>query len=292
MLSSVVPMKLSLSWIVTLCTLFGLLGPSGCGLLGVSVAGASPEFEDLVRASVFAEHPGVAPGETVWVGVHFEVAEGWHIYWPGQNDTGMVTTITPSGPEWVSFGSPVWPAPTRYYPPGGTSLDHVLKGGVTVMVPVSVSTDAEVGRDLTLRFALEWLACEEVCIPGDATVELTLPVTGEMPAADPAAVRRIERVRGRQPAQVPEDQRVVVVEWNGWVATVRARGAYSVAFYPDERSTPVVDLLKSGLVTESDVLRLRFDKQEPELSGVVEVFARDGRSRVYSVRSSPEASGG
>lgn len=253
--------------------------------------GAEAAEETLVRASALAERAGITPGGTVWIGVRFEIKDGWHTYWPGQNDTGLGTEITPSGPDSVAFGPIRWPAPHRYTAPGDI-LDHVHDGEVTALIPVTASADAPVGSTLELSFDLAWLVCDAVCIPGWKTVTLRLPVVAETGDADPATAGVFAAARARIPEPVPADGRVVTTEWEkgpddaGPIASLRARGAFRMAFYPDQDCDRVRGLLESG-ATESDELRLRFDERQPTLSGVVEVFSRDGRSKVYKIRSQP-----
>ena len=61
-----------------------------------------------------------------------------------------------------------------------------------------------------------------------------------------------------------------------------------MAFYPDDAGDRVVGLLRDG-EADSDELVLRLNGQEPRLSGVVEVFSADGKSKVYSIGSTPGA---
>lgn len=257
-----------------------------------SDAGDETAEEVLVRASAVAERPGVTPGGTVWVGVRFEIKDGWHTYWPGQNDTGFGTEITPSGPEGVSFGPIAWPAPHRYTAPGDI-LDHVHESEVTALVPVTAPAGAAIGSSLDLSFDLAWLVCKSVCIPGWETVTLSLPVVEATPGTDASVAGVFAAARARIP--VPGDGRAVTVEWDkaaqdsgGRTVRLRASGASRMAFYPDDAGDRVVGLLRDGEAA-SEELVLRLNGQEPRLSGVVEVFSADGKSKVYSIGSTPGA---
>ena len=257
-------------------------------LFSASFASAQPHpdtGEPLVRASVHAEHTGIAPGQTVWIGVRFEVADGWHTYWPGQNDTGFGTVVNPSGPASVTFGPIQWPAPRRYVSPGNI-LDHVYEKSVLILVPATLATDATPGDQIELNFALDWLVCKELCIPGDDTVRLTLPVTAEPGEPNTSLAAEFAAARARLPHENSEPERIVTVDWQGEHAIVRARGAHHMAFYPDSRSSRVADLLSSG-VAESDTLRLQMRGESPTLSGYVEVTLHDQRSRIFRVKSDP-----
>ena len=258
-------------------------------LLPTPMAHAQPHpgtGEPLVRASAHAEHAGIAPGQTVWVGVRFQIEDAWHIYWPGQNDTGFGTTVSPSGPAGVTFGPVLWPAPKRYVSPGDI-LDHVYENAVMALVPVTLSAEAEAGEQIELTFASDWLVCRELCIPGDATVSLTLPVRAAPAEPNTSATPHFAEARSRLPNDSDGTERVVTVEWHGSTAVIRARGAHHMAFYPDDRSTRVRNLLASGQA-QADALRLEVEADNPRLSGYVEVTIRDQRSRVYRIDSTPQ----
>lgn len=245
----------------------------------------------MVRVSAVSEHAGVSPGGTVWVGVRFEMRDDWHIYWPGQNDTGMATEIRATGTPGVSFGEVVWPAPERHTAPGGI-LDHVYHGDVTALIPVTAPEDAALGTDLSLSFDVAWLVCETVCVPGWETVTVTLPVV-EAPVLTEGCAGVFAAARARIPERPSPAERVVTASWDSDRVMLRARGADRMAFYPDPACSPVADLLIDG-AREGDSLTLRLKDGvgagggAPVLSGMVEIFARDGRSRVYQVRSAPE----
>lgn len=259
-------------------------------LFTASLASAQPHpdtGEPLVRTSAHAEHASIAPGQTVWIGVRFEIADGWHTYWPGQNDTGFGTVISPEGPASVTFGRIRWPAPKRYVSPGNI-LDHVYEKSVLVLVPATLAPDATPGEEIELSFALDWLVCKELCIPGDDTVKLTLPISAEPGEPNTSLAPEYAAARARLPYDNSEPERVVIVEWHGNDAVLRARGAHHMAFYPDARSSRVSDLLNSG-VSESDALRLRVEGERPTLSGYVEVTIRDQRSRIYRINSDPRS---
>jgi DsbC/DsbD-like thiol-disulfide interchange protein len=110
--------------------------------------------------------------ETVLL-VTFEIADGWHLYWPGYNDTGFAPkfTLTSDQPG-VTFGAPTWPSPVRHAAEGEI-VDHIYEGRLTVAVPVHrpEGTSASV----TLNIGCKYLVCKESCLPGAANVSITVP---------------------------------------------------------------------------------------------------------------------
>ncbi|MFK7883473.1 MAG: protein-disulfide reductase DsbD domain-containing protein [Phycisphaerales bacterium] len=262
---------------------------SAIPLFGASVAAqpSDEEYADLVNPSVIAELNGIAPGGTVWVGIHFEIKDGWHTYWPGQNDTGFGTQIETAAPAELVVGDTYWPAPHRYTAPGGI-LDHVHEHAVTALLPITAPQSAALGSDITVSFDLSWLVCDDVCIPGWKTITLTLPVIKSPVAKHGVTVQRFEKARERIPNTDMNKARVTV-DWSGQIATVRAIDANKLAFYPDEGGSKVLDLINAGSAS-SDVLRLSFDSQDPVLSGVLEIHRSGDSVTFLSLRASPKGS--
>lgn len=246
--------------------------------------------EDLVRVVAIAEHGSITPGGTVWVGIRMDMEEGWYTYWPGKNDSGEGSSIKPSGPEGVTFGSVQWPAPTRYLLPGDI-LDHVYRKSVTALIPVTAPQEARIGSSIDMTFDVSWLVCSTVCIPGDKTVTLSLPVTEQSAVADSDSVKIIADARARIPEPLPQDKRLVTMQWEGSQVTIRARGSFRLAFYPDTKSS-IISNIHHGGSAETDFLTLNIVGEPVLLSGILEVFSSDGRSRVFQVRSSPTAPNG
>ena len=68
---------------------------------------------DRVVATVMAERPALAPGDSIWLGLRLQMAEGWHSYWRNPGDSGLPTMIDWSLPEGLAAGPIQWPAPER-----------------------------------------------------------------------------------------------------------------------------------------------------------------------------------
>jgi thiol:disulfide interchange protein DsbD len=109
------------------------------------------------------------------LGVRFELKPGWHIYWHNPGESGLATSIRFDLPEGLSAGHILWPAPERFDQPGeilGYGYSH------TVLLAARVSVKSELAgvAPLPIRAKVRWLSCKEVCIPGSAELQLSLPV--------------------------------------------------------------------------------------------------------------------
>ena len=147
------------------------------------VARAQPVQTGHIEVELVSQEAGAAPGATVFVALRQKIQPGWHTYWRNPGDAGDATRIAWTLPAGWTAGDIVWPTPEKSRV--GPLLDFAYTGEVLLPVPISVPANAQVGSVVTLKAAAAFLVCEQVCVPEDAVVTLTLPVVAGMPAADP-----------------------------------------------------------------------------------------------------------
>ena len=136
-----------------------------------------------VRARLLADQDSLVAGGTVRVGVHLDQKKDWHTYWRSPGAVGQPTLISWTLPEGVSAGARLHPAPDFFEYEGIISYgyeDQVLHF-VELQLPAEIPAEGlEIQADAT------WLVCEVQCIPGEASLSLTLPPgTGQPSAAAP-----------------------------------------------------------------------------------------------------------
>ena len=143
--------------------------------------GPSSTIPQPVTVELIAEQRSLQPAGTTRVGVHFKLEPGWHIYAEQPGDAGLPTQVRWSSPVAVVFEPLRWPHPEQFVDPGNittfgytgsTVLSSTLHGTPSKVLSASVPVHADV----------RWLACKEVCVPGSATLDLTLRVSTEVPA--------------------------------------------------------------------------------------------------------------
>jgi thiol:disulfide interchange protein DsbD len=142
-------------------------------------APAAPVRDKHVEAELIAEPTAVTAGQPFWVGLRLVMDEHWHTYWKNAGDSGLETKLKWSLPEGFSAGPIVWPHPQAIATP--PLMSYGYEGEVLLLVeitPPATLTQTAV----TLNARADWLMCKEVCIPGRAQLELTLPVAAEAPA--------------------------------------------------------------------------------------------------------------
>jgi thiol:disulfide interchange protein DsbD len=151
-----------------------------------------------VNASLVAAETSIQPGRPFTVALRLAHQPHWHTYWlnPG---TGLATKLTWKLPDGFKAGEIRWPAP------------HVLKdatGAVTgsgydgeLFLPVEITPPATLapGDRITLATNAEWLMCQDVCKPGSAALQLTLPVSTDVPRPDPQWNAKISQALAHLP---------------------------------------------------------------------------------------------
>ena len=138
-----------------------------------------------------------APGQQVWVGVRFQMEGKWHTYWQNPGNTGLATQVNWTTPAGVEVGELNWPYPEVYR--NAHLVDFVYFGEAALYAPVTVPADWPVGQPLALSAEVDWLMCEEICIPGKGEVSLSIPVA-DQPAPDPEETAAFSETRAKWPA--------------------------------------------------------------------------------------------
>ena len=128
-----------------------------------------------VTAELVAERHGIAPGQTIHVALRQQIQKGWHTYWRNSGDSGEATRIKWDLPAGWRAGDFTWPAPRRL--PVGPLMNYGYEGEVLLPVALTAPAGAKPGDKVTLKAQASFLVCAEICVPEDATLSLTLPVT-------------------------------------------------------------------------------------------------------------------
>lgn len=147
-------------------------------LAGHSKAAFGPPVTDEeVTVRIVSTHGEVAPGQPFHLGIVFDISPGWHIYWKNSGDTGLPPEIKWTLPEDTLIGDIQWPVPNLYQNAGLT--DHIYEGKVVLFQEVTLPESVQIGSNLKITATVDWLMCEDICIPGRAKLALELPVRSE-----------------------------------------------------------------------------------------------------------------
>ncbi|MCI0749724.1 MAG: thioredoxin family protein [Nevskiales bacterium] len=200
--------------------------------LCASTVHSAPVRNGPVEAELVAERTAWRPGMTNEVALRLKPDQGWHTYWRNPGDSGLPTTLQWTLPAGWTAGDMQWPFPQAH-----RLGDLVNYGyGEETLHPVSleVPVDAE-GKQVAVRAQAKWLACSDICIPGQAELSLSLPVS-RTATPDPVWAARFEDTRRRLP-QVQSLSGQFAIHDGEWHLAVIARdqalaGARRVEFFP------------------------------------------------------------
>lgn len=145
-----------------------------------AVAAAAPSH---VKASLVSADAAVQPGRPVTLALRLVHDPHWHTYWinPG---TGLVTQLEWKLPPGWKAGEIQWPAPIVLRDKSNTVVGNGYEGDLLLPVTLTPPADLKPGATVELKANATWLMCQDVCMPGDADVALTLPVVAGAPAPD------------------------------------------------------------------------------------------------------------
>ena len=167
-------------------------------LVLATFAAAAPIRNGPVAAELIAEPPSIAPGQPFTVALRLTLDAPWHAYWTNPGDSGLAPTIEWELPDGFTAGELQFPYPRAIATP--PFMTYGLEGDVWLLATIAPPAEWKETR-VVLAATVDWLICDEYCVPGSAEVELTLPV-GAVPAEpDPAHAAAFAAARARLPAK-------------------------------------------------------------------------------------------
>ena len=153
-------------------------------LPGIALAQSTDEADTspYSQAELISEFDHVVPGSPFTLALKMEMDPGWHSYWQNPGDSGEPTEIEWELPANFSSSPIQWPYPQRIdLPPLRT---YGYSDEVLLLTEITPSSDLEVGTELHIQAMAYWLICEEICLPAEEAVSITLPVRPENPSAN------------------------------------------------------------------------------------------------------------
>jgi thiol:disulfide interchange protein len=258
--------------------------------LTAALPAAAQDGEDAapkVAARLVTEQTAVAPGGTITVALEEKIRPEWHTYWVNPGDAGAPTTIDWTLPPGWKAGAIQWPTPKRL--PVLSLMDYGYEGTLWLLSSLTAPADAKVGDTVTLKAAVSWLVCKNICVPEDMV--LTLPVKIGAGAPDPAVARQFAAARALLPVASPWKLTYARTQTlNLYVAAPALAAAHptEAAFFPlksgviNNAAPQAMGFAKDGLV-----LRLTPGDKRPQgaLEGVLVLKSSDGSVQALSVNA-------
>ncbi len=168
--------------------------------VSISPVSAAPVQRPHIEAELIPEKTTLQQGEPLTVALRLKMEKRWHTYWKNPGDSGLPTRISWTLPQGFSAGPIQWPAPRRINV--GPLTNFGYEGEIFLLTDIRVPAGLAAGNAVPVTAKAEWLVCEEICIPGDATFSFMLPVSNEPAIADPNWAKAIKRAREQLPRQL------------------------------------------------------------------------------------------
>ena len=235
---------------------------------------AAPIKADYATVELISEYDAVVPGQSFDLAVRFDLEEHWHIYWKNPGASGLSTTIDWVLPEGIEAGEVQWPAPERIQL--GGLVNYGYEEEAVFIVTLQAPEDLKLGSDLAITANLFWLICKETCLPGEAALDLVLPVASKAePSAEATAFAeaRNRQARVTHPwattAYLEEEALVVVIEgealWADFYLYVDSEGLVDPSA-EQIRGTPAPNRAELRLALDAPF----FENQPVVVSGVLQ----------------------
>jgi DsbC/DsbD-like thiol-disulfide interchange protein len=112
---------------------------------------------------------GSRSGGVLLGGIAIQLEPGWKTYWRNPGDSGVPPRFDFSKSDNVEAVTVLWPAPTKFDDgAGGFSLGYKKQ----VVLPLRIVAKNN-DKPVTLRAHLSYAVCDKLCIPVEASSELT-----------------------------------------------------------------------------------------------------------------------
>jgi len=127
-----------------------------------------------VDASLVASVDAVYPGAEITLGIYQRIIPHWHTYWRNSGDSGIPTTVEWKLPQAASAGEIQWPIPSRFHI--GPVTNYGYEHEVTLLSTIKVPSSMVPGSRFAVHATVNWLVCQESCVPEEVVLQLDLPV--------------------------------------------------------------------------------------------------------------------
>jgi thiol:disulfide interchange protein DsbD len=220
-------------------------------------------------------------------GLYFKLEPGWHIYWKNAGDAGEPPHMRWTLPQGVTAGPLEFPAPKRL--PLGPLMDFGYEDEVLFPFKVTVGDGVKAGP-VALHAKVDWLVCQNSCIPGKAELEVQKNAISGPRTLAQAPTPLFKRFFDRRPKALPTGSRTgFQATSDGFKLTVETgRKEPEAIFFPEDQD--IVDNPAPQKLTATAkglVLELKKDaalKAAPaQLRGVLELSG----GRAYEIVALP-----
>ena len=106
----------------------------------------------------------------IFIGLEYKLKEGWKTYWLSPGEGGFPQNLDWKKSRNISNLEILWPSPSKFQILGIDSLGYEKH----VIFPLKIYLDDN-SKDTFFSSELNFLICKNICIPGNASIELFIP---------------------------------------------------------------------------------------------------------------------
>lgn len=273
-----------------------LLMLGGLALLS-AISHAEPFQGEEIEVELVSESTNVVPGQTLSLALRLTPTEHWHTYSRWQGDSGDATRLSnwqlPAG---VVAGELQFPTPTWLPFPGSDLVTFAYEEEVFLLVSIEVPVGLQ-GPTFEASVFAEWQVCDEICLLGEATLTLSLPVQGQSLVRDTQWGRAFEETRANLPLAEHDVQALFAIAGERISLSFQSaaavfEGASDVWFFPESKRIlkpgPLRDVsIASNLVQITHQQARRLLVEGDRIPGLLSVADAAGRTHGYLLEAVP-----
>lgn len=254
---------------------------------------ANVAWDNSIEVELIAETTNIVPGETTWLGLRLDPAEHWHTYWKMGGDSGEPTSANEwTAPDGTIIGDLQWPAP-YWLPFYDTDLvNFAYEEEVLHPIAVTIPADFE-GDSVELSTLAFWNVCEQICIPGEQRLSITLPVA-QSAELDAGNAQIFADARERLPTVDHDIKSIIAVAGErvslGFESPDPIFVDYTDAFFfPEQRRIikpgPLRDVSIQGNLIQITHQQPRRMLEDPEVYGVLVLENEQGERTAFDFQN-------
>lgn len=200
----------------------------------------------------------IHPAGPFFVGVLFQLDEGWHIYWQNPGDSGEPPRIQWRLPSDWRASEILWPRPTLLGK--GSVRDYGYEGQVVLLT--AIQPQRPVTSSGEIAATVKYVVCREICIPGKAELTLSVPVSKVPKSERSEWIAVFRNSLSQLPEQLPPEWKVSATSKGAnFVLTFRGGTAKEMRFFPLQPGV-IENAAPQPLDSDEDRLRLTLKKSE------------------------------
>lgn len=167
------------------CVIFAATSPF---VLGSRAEGKPIQMVELL---LLESNPSV-----MTVGLHIEIAPGWHLYWINPGDAGLAPEVTWELPPGYEAGPLRYPGPEKIA--SGDIVAYGFKNEVLILCHIKRDGTGVPAKPPAIGCRLDWMACREGCVTGQEEVKASAA------APTPAGLKKSREIMSRFAPRFPK----------------------------------------------------------------------------------------